>query len=258
MSDAFANVALLIAYDGRAFDGWQRHPGRPTVQGTLEEAVRAAFGVEGPVEGSGRTDRGAHALGQVASVRLPAGNEEDDIARRLDEALPETVAIEGARLVPDEFHARTSAISKTYRYAIWNAKELPAEQEGRVWHVRRGRLDVPAMQRAAAHFVGRHDFAAFASSAGFERASTERTMLRSEVGAQSPVIELLFEADGFLYKMVRNLVRAIVRVGEGKAAPADVERALAARDRKASPGSAPASGLYLDAVRYDPPLFEPR
>jgi tRNA pseudouridine38-40 synthase len=224
------------------------------VQGTIEAAIAAAFGLETAVEGSGRTDRGAHALGQVATVRLPAELSDEDIARRLDDALPDDCSVEAAERVPDELHARRSAISKTYRYLLWNAEELPPEHAGRVWHVH-GDLDLDAMERALPHLVGEHDFATFASSGGFERASTVRTVLRAKLVAEAPVVAITFEADAFLYKMVRNLVRAVVRIGEGKRTPGDVAAMLAARDRAAAPGSAPASGLYLDAVRYDPPLF---
>jgi tRNA pseudouridine38-40 synthase len=155
---------------------------------------------------------------------------------------------------PDVFHARGSARGKRYRYVLWVDETPPPELDRRVWTVR-GPLDVDAMQRAMAVLVGRHDFATFASKSRIKRRSTERTITRAELTVDVPRIELAFEGDGFLYKMVRNLVRAVVKVGEGRHAPRDIERLLAARDRKAAPGTAPASGLYLDAVVYDPPLF---
>ncbi len=252
--DLEKNVALLVSYDGRDYHGWQRHPGKATVQGTLEAAILTAFGEDVAIAGAGRTDRGAHALGQVATVRLPATIDADAIARELNAALPESVIVEAARRVPEECHARESALGKTYRYVLWVDADVPPERQGRVWTLR-GPLDVAAMERAMSLLVGEHDFATFASNAGFERSSTTRKMSRCVITADLPQIELTFEANGFLYKMVRNLVRAVVKVGEGRRAPRDITAMLAARERKAAPGSAPASGLFLDAVHYATPIF---
>lgn len=254
MSAGLTNVALLVSYDGRGYYGWQRHAGNPTIQEALETAVYDAFGVRSVIAGSGRTDRGAHATGQVATVLLPSDAAADEIVARLNRALLGDVVIRAARQVPEDFHALASARCKTYRYVLWVDAPLPPERDRKVWTVR-GPLDVPAMSRAMTHLVGRHDFATFATPAKFERSSTVRTIARAEVSAELPTIELTFEADGFLYKMVRNLVRAVVKVGEGRKTPADIPKMLAARDRKAAAGSAPASGLYLDAVHYEPPLF---
>ncbi|MEM9380021.1 MAG: tRNA pseudouridine(38-40) synthase TruA [Planctomycetota bacterium] len=255
MTERATNFALLVAYDGRAYEGWQRHPGRPTVQGALEDAARAAFGAEGPVEGSGRTDRGAHAEGQVATVRLPGAPEPGEVVSGFAAHLSPDVRVADARAVPMAFHARRDAVGKVYRYVLWVDAPAPEERAGRVWTVR-GPLDVHAMEGALAALVGEHDFASFASPARHERASTVRTLRRAELRESLPAIEITLEADGFLYKMVRNLVRAVVRAGEGGRTPDDVARMLAARDRSVAPGSAPASGLFLHAVRYDPALFE--
>ncbi len=254
MTDRLVNTALEISYDGRAFDGWQRHGRRATVQGAMEAGVREAFGIEQPVNGSGRTDRGAHALGQVASVLLPADSDPSELPDRINRVLAEGVAVERAARVPEDFHARHSAIAKTYRYALWNDDDLPLEYEHRVWHVH-GDLDVDAMRASLGAFEGRHDFASFASKAGHVPSSTERTMHECTLLGELPVIEIAFTAEGFLYKMVRNLVRAVVKVGEGRYEPSDLARILEQRSRAAAPGSAPASGLYLDAVYYDPPVF---
>lgn len=255
------NVALLIAYDGRGTEGWQRHPGNRTVQGVLEDTLRETLGVQGPIEGAGRTDRGAHANGQVASVRIPAEHPVEDVAEILNGALPDDIAIVRAAAVPPDFHARHSAAGKTYRYVIWpeagEREECPAEHEGRVWRVKK-ELDVAAMAEAAPVLVGQLDFATFATPSGFDRASTVRTLWNAEVTEYETTIEIIFEAEGFLYKMVRNLVRGLVRVGEGKWNAHLLGNALKKRDRKAAPGSAPASGLYLDTVHYEPdPFAEP-
>lgn len=254
MSALERNVAMLVAYDGRPFHGWQRHPGRPTVQGTIEAALSEVLGGERLIEGSGRTDRGVHADGQVATTRIPADTDLQALGEALHARLAPDVHLHAIEDVPDGVHARTSATAKTYRYEIFQGAALPAELELRVWHVKRPLAWEP-MAEAARHLVGTHDFATFAANAGFDRGSTVRTMHAARVAAEGPRITVWLEADGFLYKMVRTVLRALARVGEGRARPNDVAHALAARDRAASPGAAPASGLYLESVRYDPPLF---
>lgn len=254
MTPESVHAALLLSYDGRFFNGWQRHPGKRTVQGAVEDAVASAFGAPALIEGAGRTDRGAHALGQVATVELPGAASEDEIVTRLNEAMEGDVIVEEARHVPPGFHARKDSVSKVYRFALWNEEELPLELERRVWHVH-GKLDVDAMAFALGALEGEHDFSSFASSGGFDRKNSVRHLRTCTLGAEGPLVEMSFEADGFLYKMVRNMVRAVVRVGEGKRRAEDMLDVLAARDRKAAPGSAPASGLYLDQVHYEQPLF---
>jgi len=243
------NVRLTLAYDGRAFHGWQRHPGQPTVQGALEEALSAIAGAPVEVRGAGRTDRGTHANGQVASARIPAEVEVAGLAQALRGHLPQSVTVTEAREVDRSFHARMSAVGKRYVYTIHNAPTLPEALEGRVWHVPE-RLDVDAMRQVLPLFVGEHDFASFATKANHARKSTVRTVASFTLEHAAPQIVLRIEADGFLYKMVRNLVRAIVKVGEGRQDPAQLRQILEARDRHAAIGTAPASGLCLDAVFY--------
>ena len=253
-----ANTALLVSYDGRPFHGWQRLRDQQTVQGTLEEAVAEVFGVYEAVAGSGRTDRGTHAVGQVGSVRLPAEASDVEIVTRLNEYLQETtegaIIVENAVRVPEDFHALHSCTGKTYRYALWLDEELPPEYERKVWHVH-GEFDVEAMAAAIPMFEGEHDFASFASKSGFDRQGTVRWLSQASMFSEGPVIEMVFTGNGFLYKMVRNIVRAIVRIGEGRSSVEDLRAILAAKDRKRAPGTAPASGLYLDEVYYNPPIF---
>ena len=244
------NYRLTLRYDGRRYMGWQRHGDQPTIQGALEAAIAGAFDVAGPVQGSGRTDRGAHALGQVASARLPRGLAPSEVVRALNAQLGEDIEVLDVAAAADDFHARTSASTKRYRYVIWNAPECPATEVGLVWHVP-GLLDVEAMRAACPHLLGRHDFASFATRPNFKQKSTVREMVELSIGVDLPRIEFALRADGFLYKMVRNIVRALVKVGEGRTPAGDLPRILAARDRKAAPGSAPASGLYLERVWYD-------
>ncbi len=241
---------LTLSYDGRQYFGWQRHRDTPTIQGALEGAIETAFGVRSAVQGSGRTDRGAHANGQVATVTLPPGLETDRALDALNARLPDDIRIIEFAVAPPGFYARDDATSKTYRYVIWNAPECPEARVGRVWHIP-GLLDVDAMRAACPAFLGQLDFASFATKPNFKQATTVRHLQHIELCAEAPLIEITMRADGFLYKMVRNIVRAIVKVGEGRTSLAQLNRIIAAQDRNAAPGTAPASGLYLEAVAYD-------
>jgi len=246
-----ANYKLTLAYDGRDFYGWQRNRDRPTIQAALEQAITEVLDLRTAVHGSGRTDRGAHALAQVASFTTPTPITAPltEVRAALDAALPETIELAALDQVPPSFHARDSAIAKQYAYLIWTAKQLPPAREGRVWHARAA-LDAEAMAAACPVFVGRHDFASFAKKPNFAGQSTVRTVSRCVLTREGPLIRLEIRADGFLYKMVRNIVRAVAKVGEGRLDRAGLERVLAACDRKAAPGTAPASGLYLERVFY--------
>jgi len=248
-NSTLSNYRITVSYDGRNYLGWQRHGDKPTVQYALEQAVEQLFNIRSAVRGSGRTDRGAHANGQVASVELPAGLQVDELKEQLNDVLAESVRVVDVSNVPFEFHACDSAIGKHYRYVIWNSKKLPAERDGRVWHVK-SRLDVEAMISACSVFEGEHDFASFATRPNFKQKMTTRVVSRAVMSHDLPLIIFDICADGFLYKMVRNIVRAIVKVGEGRYTRDDLYRILEAKDRKAAPGSAPASGLYLEKVYY--------
>jgi tRNA pseudouridine38-40 synthase len=248
-SDGLQNHRMTVAYDGRHFFGWQRNGEQSTVQLALERAITDCLGLRVVVRGSGRTDRGAHAEGQVASVRLPRDSDPAATMKMLNEALAQEIRVRDLRAVDDEFHARDSALAKQYRYVLWTGAQLPPDEGGRVWH-RPGRLNVESMREACALLVGEHDFASFATRPNFKQKSTRRTVSHATVEEEGSRIVFQIRADGFLYKMVRNIVRSLVKVGEGRLAAADLHTVLEARDRKAAPGTAPASGLYLDRVFY--------
>jgi tRNA pseudouridine38-40 synthase len=246
---------LTLAYDGTDFAGWQaqRAGGARTVQGTLEEALAKLTGGERvAVAGAGRTDAGVHALGQVASFALPAPWDPADLGRALNAVLPDDVRVLDAAAGADGFHARRQATGKLYRYTLDTGPvQLPTRRRfaGHVpWA-----LDERAMQAAAALFVGRHDFASLASSGGSVRTSV-RTVTRSEVRreeerASTWIYEV--EASGFLRKMVRSMVGAIVEAGRGSWTVKSLAEALQARDRRAWPAPAAARGLTLVRVSYD-------
>lgn len=241
--------AIVLEYDGRAYFGWQRLKDKPTIQGALEAAIGEACSEQVRVRGAGRTDRGAHATGQVAGFRLVARPEPEELAAALNGCLPEDIRVRSARIVPDDFHPREAATGKRYDYKLCDADPCPEPLAGRVWKVRPG-LNVAAMRAALAPLLGRHDFASFATKTRFGQKSTVRVLRVAEVERDGGLIVFGFEADSFLYHMVRNLVRLVVKVGEDRLEPAQVGAVLAARDRQAAPGSAPASGLYLTRVDY--------
>lgn len=247
--------ALLIEYDGAGFVGWQRQETGPSVQEALEEAAaRLAGGAVPEVVGAGRTDAGVHAEGQVAHLDLDRALEPDRLAEALNFHLGAArIAVRAAARVPDTFHARFSAKGRAYRYVILNRRARPALLLGRVWHVRH-KLDLDAMRDAARHLIGRHDFTSFRAAA-CQAASAVKTLDRLEILREGETIRVLAEARSFLHHQVRNMVGTLKLVGEGRLSPGDIPRILAARDRSAAGPTAPAEGLTLTAIRYEPDPF---
>ncbi len=243
---------VVLRYDGRGYYGWQRLRDHPTIQAALERAITRAFGEGAPVIGAGRTDRGAHAEGQVAGFHLSQEVSPEKVIAGLNLHLPADIRVLAADAVPLAFHARTSALGKIYHYRIATRAKLLPEDVGRVWHLPRKALDVPAMAAAARGLMGAHDFATFATKSRFARGTTVRNLEEASVGHDGEDVVFQFQAESFLYHMVRNVVRALFKVGEGRWTPERVAEILAAHDRAASPGSAPASGLYLMRVIYGP------
>jgi tRNA pseudouridine38-40 synthase len=245
---------LTLAYDGTDFAGWQAQAadkGR-TVQGALEEALGRLSGI-GPaarvrVAAAGRTDAGAHALGQVACFRLERDWPPVDLVRALNGVLPPDARALAAEVVDDAFHARRSARSKVYRYTLdTGLVQLPTRRRYAA-HAPFA-LDRAKVEEAAALYLGRHDFASLAS-AGSGVLTTERTVLRSEVRFEEDTVVYEVEADGFLRKMVRSMVGGLVAAGRGTHDLPLLRQALLARDRRAWPPPAEARGLVLVCVRY--------
>ncbi|HEX8078295.1 MAG TPA: tRNA pseudouridine(38-40) synthase TruA [Chthoniobacterales bacterium] len=245
-------LKLIVAYDGEPFSGWQSQPNGNGVQDHLEAAFKQICAMPLRVHGAGRTDAGVHALAQCAHVDVPAKRYSPERwVSALNGLLPPTIRIMSCREAPSTFHARLSATGKIYRYRIWNRGVLPPLENGRAWHVR-DPLDRSRLAAVARLFVGRHDFAAFAANRGVPVIETVRTIRRVSVQSSGALISIDFEGEGFLYKMVRMMVGALVEVGAGKSA-ADEIRSRLGSGRK--PGSlnrtvAPAAGLYLVRVRY--------
>ncbi|MES1254523.1 MAG: tRNA pseudouridine(38-40) synthase TruA [Acidobacteriota bacterium] len=241
--------AITLAYDGTGFLGWQRQAAGPSVQGLLEDALRALEGAEVAVAGAGRTDAGVHALGQVASFSLSRPIEPDALVRALNAALPRAVRVVEAQAKPPAFHARFDATAKTYRYRICNTRVMSPFERQYAWHVF-GPLDVEAMASAARVLEGHHDFAAFRATGGTVR-TTERTIRSSIVRREaSSIVVYEVTGDGFLRHMVRAVVGTLVEVGRGRRAASDMAPTLASRDRARAGATAPAEGLFLVSVEY--------
>jgi tRNA pseudouridine38-40 synthase len=246
-------LKLIIAYDGRPFSGWQSQAGGKSVQDLLESAFAKICGEDVCVQGSGRTDSGVHAHGQVAHVDVPRGKYPPATwLSALNANLPAAIRVLRAVRVrggSEGFHARFDAKGKRYVYRIWNDGWMHPMQVGRAWHTSRP-IDIATLRAAAALLVGTHDFAGFAANRGKKETSTTRTITRTRVTGRAPLITLTFEGDGFLYKMVRLLTGAIVRIAQGRAPFGLIADLLASKGRIKSPLAAPAEGLYLDRVYY--------
>ncbi len=247
------NFQLTLEYDGRDFAGWQRQAGATrTVQGVLEAALERIVGHPVGVVGSGRTDAGVHAEGQVANVRLETLLEPEPLRRALEGVLPGDIAVRDAAVVPEGFHARFDARSKLYRYTIWNGVCRSPLRAARAWQIRR-ELDLAAMVEASLAFAGTHDFSSF-RAAGSPGQDTVRTLARLDVeGRAGAEIQIRIEGDGFLRQMVRVLAGTLVEVGRGRRRPESMAAILAARDRRRAGATAPAHGLTLVRVFYASP-----
>ena len=243
------NFRLILEYDGTDFEGWQVQGPRRTVQGCLLAALETIVGVPVSLTGSGRTDSGVHAEGQVANARLDTRLDAPALQRALNGNLPDDVAVLGIDVVADDFDARRHARSKHYCYRIWNDPVRSPLRSRRAWWIR-GSLDLDAIRKAAPALVGRHDFASF-QAAGSEVQTTVRTLTRVDVsGAPGDEIVFDFEGDGFLRYMIRNLVGTLVDVGRGGRAAEEMFAILERCDRAAAGATAPAHGLTLVSVGY--------
>lgn len=243
-----------MSYDGTDYSGWQVQPGRATIQGLLGEALQRVTGESVVPQGSGRTDAGVHALGQVASFALDSPIPESGLLAALNGTLPAAVRVLSVERAADYFHARKSARGKTYRYRIYRGAICPPFIARYVWH-HPFPLDEHAMAEAAPKVEGEHDFTSFAAAdpekGKPEEGSAVRTILHSRFDREGDELIYTVRGSGFLHHMVRNLVGMFILVGKGTLAPGDISRIIAARDRSANPGATvPAGGLFLVSVDY--------
>lgn len=249
------NLKIILAYDGTDFYGWQVQPERPTIQGTLADALRRITAETVMPQGSGRTDAGVHALGQVASCALASSIPAANLVIALNDVLPAAIRVLRIDEVPADFHARKSAMAKTYQYRIFRGDICPPFLARYVYH-HPYPLDEDAMMAAAEAVAGEHDFTSFAAVDPEKREEeSERSNLRTVLGSQwqraSDELVYTIRGRGFLHHMVRNLVGTFLLVGKGSLQVGDIPRILEACSRSANPGAtAPASGLYLVGVEY--------
>ena len=243
-------LKFTIQYDGTGLVGWQRQASGTSVQGLLEDALTRIEGVAVTVFGAGRTDAGVHALAQVAHARIAVDHDVQTMVRAMNANLPDAVRVVDVSVAADDFHARFSARSKTYEYRIWNAAVLPPFLRLYLWHVPQ-RLDVVAMNAAAAAIVGEHDFAAF-QGVGTPVHSTVRRVIAARWRDQTRDEPLTFEVtgEGFLRHMVRALVGTMVEIGRGGREIDEMARLIVSKDRHAAGRTAPANGLFLSRVEY--------
>ena len=240
---------LTIAYDGTAFHGWQLQPGRRTVQGVLEEALRKLTGEERRIAAAGRTDAGVHADGQVVAFDLASRWEPRKLQLGLNAVSPGDVAVKQLSEVDEAFDPRRWATRRSYVYRIWNAHWDSPFLRRYAWRLGH-ELDVEAMCTAAAALVGEHDFTSL-RAAGCDAESPVRRVFRSDVEHRDEQILYTVEATAFLRHMVRNIVGTLVEVGRGVRSAATIPPLLAACDRSLAGATAPARGLTLVEVRYD-------
>ena len=242
------NLRLDICYDGTRYRGWQRLPGgEDTIQGKLETALSRILGEPIEISGSGRTDAGVHARGQVASFHCESPMPPAEILANLRRYLPEDIGIYSCREASGRFHARLNAREKTYVYRIWNS-EAPCVFERRFVTVMPEPLDVEAMNRTGALLVGRHDFSAFCGNPKMKK-STVRELYALTVTRQGEELILRFTGNGFLYNMVRILTGTLVEVGRQQRSPESVTELFGAKRAQAG-FLAPAQGLCLEEVVY--------
>jgi len=243
---------LTIAYDGTRYEGWQLQKIGTGVQQKLEEALAKLFPSHPRLHSSSRTDAGVHALGMVAHFEAPRRESKMSsrkLALALNAWLPDDIRVLSALRAGKDFHARFQATAKQYRYFVWNHSAMNPLIRHTAWHVPKP-INVAAMRRAAARFVGRHDFRSFAANPGYPKSSTVRALSRCDIRRRGPMLTFIIEGDSFLYKMCRGIVGTLVQVGLGKFSPEGIKPMLAKRDRRVAGMTAPAHGLVLWKVAY--------
>ncbi len=242
------NYKLILAYDGTRYRGWQRLPGGLTIQGKVESALSEIFNQPIEIHGSGRTDAGVHAGGQVVSFTAPEQPTER-VLRRLRHILPEDIGALELSYAPARFHARLSAVEKTYVYRIWNSEE--PDVFGRRFRVQFPQaLDLQAMREGASRLCGKHDFLAFCANKHFKKSSV-RTLHRCDIIKEGSELRISMTGDGFLYHMARIMVGTLLEIGQGNAPAGRIDEIFASRSRETAGETAPAKGLCLMEVRYE-------
>lgn len=246
------NYRFLIQYEGTRYSGWQKLSGKEqTIQGKFENILEKMTGEPVAVIGSGRTDAGVHARGQVANAHLAVKLSEEEILDYINVYLPEDIAVLEVTKVSDKFHSRYHALEKCYLYRVSTAQVTDVFKRRYVYEYgKEGSLDFPAMKRAASFLVGEHDFQGFCGRK-IKKKSTVRHIYSIKIEEEAGEIRFYYRGNGFLFHMIRIMTGTLLEIGEGKRKPEDVKRILDLKDRAEAGETAPAKGLTLLWVRYD-------
>ncbi len=250
------NYKLKIQYDGTRYKGWQRQKSTDqTIQGKIESILHKQFGRQIEIDGSGRTDAGVHACGQVANFRLHQeevaqfGADPDRLMDLINEYLPEDIAVVEVRMASERFHSRLNAVEKTYVYRLWNSTTPNVFDRKYVCQIPQP-LDVQAMRTAAELLLGTHDFAAFCGNAKMKK-STVRSVYEIRIEEFGSEVRITYRGNGFLQNMVRILTGTLVEIGLGQRQANSIPEILTSKERCNAGGMMPACGLMLVEVKYD-------
>lgn len=243
------NFKMILQYEGTRYQGWQRQESTEnTIQGKLETLLGKMCGHAVEIQGSGRTDAGVHAKGQVANAHLRTDMTSEEILSYMNQYLPEDIAVISVEEVPERFHSRLNAKGKTYCYQVINS-EIPQVFVRRYAYCYPQKLDLHAMQAAAQYLCGTHDFASFTSTKKSKK-STVRTIEEIRIEEDGELIRFTFSGNGFLFHMVRILMGTLLEVGAGERKPEDIPGILESKNRSMAGALVPAKGLTLVEVRY--------
>ena len=248
------NIAMRVMFDGSRYHGWQVQKSAVSVCGTIEDALSRLCGHPAKVHGCGRTDAGVHAERYCANFRTSSSIPPDRLPLAVNSLLPPDIAVLRAIYVPDDFDSTLSCIKKEYSYRIYCSRIRDPFFSGRAYFYPR-KLDISAMQQAAKHFVGAHDFAAV-RSVGTETKSTVRTVYWYEIEEKGQLVEMRVCANGFLYNMARAMAGTLIYVSEGKILPETLPLLLGQKDRRLAGPTVPPDGLFLTRIWYDGEIGE--
>lgn len=243
------NIKIIIEYDGKNFNGWQKQKDKLNIQGEIERAIFDVTGEEVNLTASGRTDAGVHSLGQTANFKIENDMPVDKIPLAINSKLKKTIRVQSAEEVDERFHSRYNCKGKKYRYIINNAPIESALYKDLQLHIST-KLDIDKMREAIKYFIGKHDFASFKSS-GTSSKDSVREIYKAEIIEDGNLIKIELTGSGFLYNMVRIISGTLVDVGLGKISPSDIPNIIESKDRKNAGKTLPPQGLYLVEVYYN-------
>lgn len=242
------NIKLTIEYEGKDYNGWQKQPNHLNIQGEIERAIKNVTRQDVELIGSGRTDAGVHAFGQVANFKIDSDFPIEKMATAINSQLKQSIRILKAEEVSLDFHSRYNCHQKTYGYFIDNSQQGTAIYRNITYHIAQP-LDVEKMQEAASYLVGEHDFSSFKSS-GTSSKSSVRTIYKAQVIKEQERVAIMLTGNGFLYNMVRIIAGTLVDVGLGKTKPEEIQIIIESKDRAKAGKTLPPQGLYLVNVEY--------